>query len=197
MDRLTKSKVRGVLRRVWPYGYFSFQYRQSAKTMGSAKGEKERLFAEFLSKCEGPCLQISVKDGIGEKFGPNWTSVDKYDTSDVIDRHDDIQALEMDDESYNAVVCWSVLEHVPDPVKAVSELHRVLKPGALVWVQVPFLYPFHMIPHDYWRVTTSGLRIWMSKFEEIKCACDYWAGTPLIAGTYFYGRKPVDVHTAV
>jgi ubiquinone/menaquinone biosynthesis C-methylase UbiE len=107
----------------------------------------------------------------------------------VIDRHDDIEALKFNDESFNAAVCWSVLEHVPHPQVAIRELYRVLKPGALIWVQLPFLFPYHASPNDFWRVTPSGLRIWMQDFEEIACACDYWAGTRLVAATYFYGKK--------
>ncbi len=184
-----KTKLKHTVRRIWPHGYFTLQYRLAANKVKSGHGERERLFAEFLSKTEGPCLQIAVKDEFGEKFGPNWVSVDKYDTSDIIDRHDDIESLEFEDESFNAVVCWSVLEHVPNPTKAITEMYRVLKPGGLLWVQLPFLYPYHSSPNDYWRVTPSGLRIWMKDFEEVACACDYWARTRLVAATYFYGFK--------
>lgn len=172
------------------HGYYSLLYRRASKPVMAARGERKRLFEEFLGRCEGPCLQIAVKDEIGRKFGQNWTSVDKYDPHDYIDRHDDVEALGFDDGSFNAAVCWSVLEHVPHPQQAVAELYRVLRPGALVWVQLPFLFPYHAAPNDFWRVTPAGLRIWMEQFEEIACACDYWAGTRLIAATYFYGRKP-------
>jgi hypothetical protein len=81
--------------------------------IGSPKGLRDKLFADFLSKCHGPCLQIAVKDEVGAKFGSNWTSVDKFDPSSYIDRRDDVEALGFEDATFNAVVCWSVLEHVP------------------------------------------------------------------------------------
>jgi 2-polyprenyl-3-methyl-5-hydroxy-6-metoxy-1,4-benzoquinol methylase len=41
------------------------------------------------------------------------------------------------DETFDAVVCTEVLEHLYDPVPAVEEAHRVLKPGGTYLVTVP------------------------------------------------------------
>lgn len=164
------------------------QYYRSSTAIKSS--ERQRLFADFLEQTSGTCLQIAVKDEIGKKFGDNWISVDKYDNSPQIDRHDDIEDLQFPDDHFDAIVCWSVLEHVPSPQRAISEMHRVLKPGGLIWVQLPFLFPYHADPQDYWRVTPSGLRQWMQDFEELACGCDYWARTPIIAATFFWGVKP-------
>lgn len=186
------SKYKGSIRRrvgqILPTSFYFLQYVRSTKQIRS-KIPRKTLFAEFLNKTNGPCLQIAVKDEIGKKFGSNWVSVDKYDHSAVIDRHDDIQNLDFPDNSFNAIVCWSVLEHVPEPHIAVDEMFRVLKPGGLIWVQLPFLFPYHGAPQDYWRVTPNGLRMWMRKFDEIHCGCDYWARTRIIAATFYYGRK--------
>jgi SAM-dependent methyltransferase len=183
-------RIRRAARRISPFGYFVFDYRRSSRQVRSMDGERERLFEEFLRRCTGACIQIAVKEEIGRKFGPNWVSVDRYDRRDFIDRHDDVEALQFQDRTFDAAVCWSVLEHIPRPQAAIAEIYRVLKPGGLIWVQLPFLFPYHGGPRDYWRVTPSGLRVWMEDFEEIACACDYWAGTSLVAATYFYGRKP-------
>jgi len=183
-----KRRLRGFAQRHIPLPWFVLQYaRASAKVR--SKRPRNEVFDEFLSKTSGPCLQIAVKDEIGKRFGPNWITVDKFDHSAIIDRHDDIQDLQFPDASFNAIVCWSVLEHVPGPREAIAEMHRVLKPGGLIWVQLPFLFPYHADPHDYWRVTPSGLRIWMRDFREIHCACDYWARTRLVAATFYYGVK--------
>lgn len=184
------------LRFVFPFlGYTVAYKRASYRVRATSKAPAEadtrnQLFKEFLARCDGKrCLQIGVKDKIGKKFGPNWVSVDKYDERDFIDYHYDIHDLDFEDESFDAVVCESILEHVPYPQKAISELHRVLKPGGEIWVQLPFLYPYHEAPKDYWRVTPDGLRIWMKDFKEVNCGCVFWARTSLIAATYFYGAK--------
>jgi SAM-dependent methyltransferase len=170
-----------------PSLYYLHQYRLASRSISESPGERKRLWKQFLRAADGPCLQIAIKDSTGGRYGPNWTVVDRYDPR--ADRDDDIQALDFPDDTFAAAVCWSVLEHVPDPQRAVGELRRALRPGGLIWVQLPFLYPYHRSPEDYWRVTPDGLRQWMRGFEEIACACTFGARTPLIAGTYFYGRK--------
>jgi SAM-dependent methyltransferase len=189
--RSAARRLRKPFRAAFPATYWALEYWRAARKTSPQRDEHARMFASFLAQCEGkPCVQISVKDEIGRKFGPNWVSVDKYDNRPMIDRHDDIEALGFADASFGGAVCWSVLEHVPHPQTAIRELHRVLKPGGLIWIQVPFLFPYHEAPSDYWRVSPDGLRIWMAEFEEIRCTYDYWAPTSLVAGTYFYGRKP-------
>ncbi len=183
-----KRRLKALVTRVSPTMAFLIQYARSTPKIRS-KVARNVLFDEFLRGTSGPCLQIAIKDSYGRKYGENWVAVDKYDHGPQIDRHDDVQALGFPDESFNAVVCWSVLEHVPDPQQAIREMHRILKPGGSIWVQLPFLFPYHADPHDYWRVTPSGLRAWMRDFEEKSCGCDYWAGTSIVAATFFWGTK--------
>jgi SAM-dependent methyltransferase len=188
--RSVGKRLRAPLRLAFPAIYWALEYWRAARKVTGTHAEHQQWFARFLGECSGkPCIQISVKDEIGRKFGSNWVSVDKYDMRATIDRHDDVEDLKFPAASFHAAVCWSVLEHVPHPQKAISELHRVLEPGGLIWIQVPFLFPYHESPNDYWRVSPEGLRLWMAGFDEIKCGYDYWARTALVAGTYYYGRK--------
>ena len=57
----------------------------------------------------------------------------------------DMQALSFPDAQFDAATCRFGLMFCPDPIKAVSEIHRVLKPGArfatAVW-DVPAKNPF-------------------------------------------------------
>ena len=173
-----------------PTLYFLIQYKRSAKKIRSARDERNRLFDAFIEASEGKRgLQISVKDEIGQKFGDNWVSVDKYDDREFIDHAYDINDLQFEDESFDVVVCWSVLEHVPDPLESIAEMTRVMKPGGEIWVQLPFLFPYHESPRDFWRVTPDGLRIWMKDYEEIACGCDFWSRSSLAGAAFFHGRK--------
>ncbi|MGD1914042.1 MAG: methyltransferase domain-containing protein [Rivularia sp. (in: cyanobacteria)] len=189
MKKLLKP-IYSKLEKISPSLYFFLQYKNAAKKIQDEVNSREQLFDNFLELCEGnKCLQIGVKENIGKKFGSNWVSVDKYDKRDFIDYNYDIHDLKFENESFDAAVCWSILEHVPDPQKAISELYRILKPGGKIWVQLPFLYPFHEEPKDYWRVTPDGLRIWLKDFDEIACGSDFWGNTPIVAATYFHGTK--------
>jgi len=160
--------------------------------MGNGTEERERLFTELLERSQGQkCCQIGVKDSYGAKFGDNWASVDLYDTRSFIDFHYDIHNLEFSDEQFDVAVCISILEHIENPQKAIGELERVLKPGGVIWVQIPFHHPYHGSPKDYWRASPDGLRVWMKAFEEIACGSYLWCRTALVTSTFFYGRKPI------
>lgn len=67
-------------------------------------------------------------------------------------------ALPFRDEVFDAVACLEVLEHTPDPEAVLTEIGRVLKPGAEAWISMPFLYPIHDAPFDYQRFTEFGMR---------------------------------------
>jgi SAM-dependent methyltransferase len=71
------------------------------------------------------------------------------------------------DNSADGVFTSSVLEHVHDPWKAVAEIERILKPGGLVFIGLPFMFPFHGDPDDYWRVSHKGIDILCARFEKI------------------------------
>jgi SAM-dependent methyltransferase len=71
--------------------------------------------------------------------------------------HGSIEAIPVEDASFDVVLCLQVLEHVPDPAAAVRELHRAVRPGGRVLLSTHGVYPFHPNPEDLWRWTHTGL----------------------------------------
>jgi SAM-dependent methyltransferase len=67
----------------------------------------------------------------------------RYVTADVepgrADVAADIEALPFEDDSFDAILCVHVLEHVADDRAAMRELRRVLRPGGWAVIQVPIL----------------------------------------------------------
>lgn len=59
---------------------------------------------------------------------------------------------------YDCVICSQVLEHSPDPSLMLSEISRVLSPGGLLLLSIPFMWPEHEQPFDFQRLTTFNLR---------------------------------------
>ncbi len=73
----------------------------------------------------------------------------------------DIHKMPFADNSLDAIICIAVLEHVENPILAVSEMRRVLKPGGYIFLYVPFLYYYHAEKGyygDYWRYTKDAIR---------------------------------------
>ena len=49
----------------------------------------------------------------------------------------DITNIEFNDNYFDYIFCFHVLEHIPDDKKAIKELYRVLKPGGTAYLAVP------------------------------------------------------------
>jgi len=66
-------------------------------------------------------------------------------------------------ETFGAVICTQVLEHVPDPLQVLREISRVLRPGGQLFLSAPQSWHQHQKPYDYYRYTSFGLRYLMEK----------------------------------
>lgn len=79
----------------------------------------------------------------------------------------DAQILPLKNKSVDALICHSVLEHVPKPWEAVNEMHRILKPGGKAFVYAPFLFVYHAGPNfkDYYRFSIDA---WKELFKDFK-----------------------------
>lgn len=118
---------------------------------------------EPLPNVEGVRLWIG---GAGCAVPPGFVNVD-YEAMAGVDVAGDVQQLPFGDNSVAAIECNAVLEHVPDPIAAVREMVRVLRPGGFLRVIVPFQQPYHAYPDDYQRWTIQGLRRLMT---DANCA---------------------------
>lgn len=59
-------------------------------------------------------------------------------------------------DSFDAVMAFSVLEHLLMPWKFVIELNRVLKPGAIGMFTTHQCWPLHDEPWDFWRYSDKA-----------------------------------------
>lgn len=83
-------------------------------------------------------LHVSPEPVLGEKFKAQYRD---YVSIDLDGRKAmqamDVTALTFPNETFDAVVCNHVLEHVPNDRAAMAEIYRVLKPGGWASLQVP------------------------------------------------------------
>ncbi len=73
--------------------------------------------------------------------GIDYYPATKYEEGLYYDKNvqkEDLLDLQIDDNSFDWIICNHVLEHIPNDVKAMSELFRVLKPGGKALLQVPY-----------------------------------------------------------
>jgi SAM-dependent methyltransferase len=102
----------------------------------------------------------------GRRITPDVIAVD-FIAAPGVDIVGDIHDLPIDSDSFDCVFCTGTLEHIRDPSKGVSELTRILKPGGILYIDVPFIQGYHPDPTDYWRFTLDGLRLLCQELVEI------------------------------
>ena len=115
------------------------------------------LSAEKFLRRFGPAqLLISIGAGV-HRYGKDIVNIDIFPYSEV-DVVADAMALPFVDGSIDGIVCEYLLEHVPEPQRVVDEIVRVLRPGGEAYLAVPFVYPFHACPNDFYRWSGEGFK---------------------------------------
>ncbi len=89
--------------------------------------------------------QYSGSGEIGLQTG-NWDN-------SKLDIVSDITAIPLPDHEVDAIMCTEVLEHIPDPLAAIKEFSRLVKPGGYLLITAPFASLTHFAPYHF----ASGL----------------------------------------
>ena len=107
--------------------------------------ERHRMLALYLGRhpnlLSGPLdfLHIAPEYSLRSLFAdrPQMRYVSADLESPLASEHFDLLDIPYPEGSFDAVLCSHVLEHVPDDHAALSELHRVLRPGGWAMLLVP------------------------------------------------------------
>jgi ubiquinone/menaquinone biosynthesis C-methylase UbiE len=111
--------------------------------VGAGRGPYRKLFAH---------CRYEAHD-----FGEEPATVGHYTSLDHVS---DVLAIPVSNASFDVIVCTEVLEHVPEPIRAVHEFSRILKSGGKLILTAPLgshlhQEPFHFYggytPHWYYR----------------------------------------------
>jgi len=125
-----------------------------SRILDAGAGElKNKRFCAHLQYVSQDFCQY---DGKGDSAGLHPGA---WDTSGI-DLVCDITAIPEPDESFDAILCSEVLEHIPEPTKALDEFARLLRQGGTLIITAPFASLVHMAPYHY---VTGFSRYW---YEE-------------------------------
>lgn len=135
---------------------------------------------------DGTVLVVGCGDGGSEKSGFTDEFLDNnVIASDIVhttftDMVCDAQRLPFQDESVDGVICQAVLEHIKNSEQSIDEMLRVLKPSGYLFVDVPFMQPYHALPHDYRRYTVRGLEARFKHLNRIDSGASVGPTTTLL-----------------
>jgi SAM-dependent methyltransferase len=124
-----------------------------------------------LSKHFGPGLLLDIGCGTKPYESPfaqcNYKGLDYrkagIDQNPHADYLYDGSKFPLKSRMFDYALATEVLEHVFEPDKFVREIHRILKPGGLLLLTVPFIWDEHEQPYDYGRYTSFGIKALLEK----------------------------------
>jgi len=70
----------------------------------------------------------------------------------------DIHQIPFSENNFDMVLCNHVLEHVKDDIQAMREIHRVLRPGGVAILQIPFFNPIPEVTFEDASITNKRER---------------------------------------
>lgn len=105
---------------------------------------RDRRLFDLLKKedlLQGKVLDFSPSRALYRKF--KKTPRIEYFSSDfanefMSDYQFDITAIKRQDNFFDLIICYHIMEHITDDRKAMAELFKVLKPGGTMLLQTPF-----------------------------------------------------------
>ena len=81
----------------------------------------------------------------------------------AVDYVGDICSIPVEDASFDVILCTEVLEHVPEPIRAVQEFSRILRPGGYLILTAPLGSGLHQEPYHFYGGYTP---FWYQRFLD-------------------------------
>lgn len=125
-------------------------------------GAGELKYKPLCSHLDYVSQDFAQYDGKGDGIGLQTGEWDQSKLGII----SDIATIPEPDNSFDAVMCIEVIEHVPHPVDAIKELVRLLRPGGYIILTAPFNSLTHYAPHYYYTGYSKYFyEYWLEKFN--------------------------------
>jgi SAM-dependent methyltransferase len=134
--------------------------------------KRREIFQKWINRLEGRELDVLDVGGRIQPYRPllegrlrRYTAIDLRRTPlvDIVGRG---ELLPFRSEQFDLVICTQVLEYAPDPRVVIAEIHRVLKPGASLFMSSPAALP-RTAEEECWRFLPAGFCQLLSAFREV------------------------------
>jgi len=93
------------------------------------------------------CRDVSAKSRL-EELGLIWTGIDKEPKDNPIVRQMDMTQLEYAENEFDFIFICHSLEHCENPIQALREFKRVVKPTGCIFISLPCHCMHHILESD-------------------------------------------------
>jgi len=106
-----------------------------------------------------------------DELFPNviYQEIIHYPSTDVVSN---TKNLPFKDETFDAIICEAVFEHLRDPFYMAKEMFRVCKKGGKIRVDTAFLQPYHADPNHFYNMTIPGVEEVFHMFKKVRSGVD-------------------------
>jgi len=108
-------------------------------------GAGELQYKKYCKHLKYVSQDFGGYNGQGDKIA---LQTDSWDNS-KLDIISDITNIPREDESFDAIMCIEVFEHLPDPARAIKEFGRLLKKDGTLIITAPFASLTHFAPYHF------------------------------------------------
>lgn|GEM_PF-537579 len=138
---------------------------------GNRRYQKYCSHLNYVSQDFGEYDNVEKSVGIHGKEA--WKSKECNIVSDIIN-------IPVENESFDAIMCTEVFEHIKNPVLALKEFTRILSRGGVLLLTAPFCSPTHMAPYYYQNGFSrywyeEHLKVFGFEIQEIKSFGNYFS----------------------
>jgi SAM-dependent methyltransferase len=138
---------------------------------------RREIFRKWLARVDGRNLDVLDVGGRIQPYRPllegrirRYVAVDLRQTPlvNVVARGEQIPLASA---QFDLVICTQMLEYIPEPVAVIAEIYRVLRPGGVLLLSVPAVFPRDS-DHDLWRFLPESLRYLLRSFCDVEVAAE-------------------------
>jgi len=109
-------------------------------------GAGESQYKKFCSHLIYLSQDFAQYDGAGDGHA---LQTKKWDNS-KLDYVSDITSIPVENETFDAVMCVEVFEHIPEPIEALKEFRRILKKDGILILTAPVCSLTHFAPYYFY-----------------------------------------------